>query len=319
MALTLSAVTEASLLYNEKSFPKGVEWLTMNYQFFAEFLEKTQFPAPACECLTKLAHEIEAEIMNILAFYEKDYDHEATVPLMDELARKSGHSVYSLWMVLLILAAEKSRPLYPSEEMFWECYKDLRYKVQECYDTLGVWGTFVAFWYPRYYKGTIFTFGRLQYEVRTGVFTEPITLCAHTFGPETTTLHIHIPTSYAPFDRETRMDSYRQAFKFYCKDGRPLICFCASWLLYPPYDAVFAPQSNIADFRRDFHIFKWKQTEKFGDNWRVFGKDRALPAEQLPERTSLQRAFKAYMQDGGSFGTGTGILIFDGKKIITRT
>lgn len=290
----------------------------MNFSFFAEFLEKTSFPAPACEYLTNLAHEIEAEILDILVFYEKDYDHEATVPLVDALAEKCGHSAYSVWMVLLILAAEKSRPLYPTEEIFWEAYKDLRYKAEECYDTYGVWGTFVAFWYPRYYKGTIFKLGRMQYETRVGAFSEPITVCGRTFGPEDTTLHIHIPTSGEPFDRETRLDSYRQAYEYYCKDGKPLICFCASWLLYPEYDRVFAPGSNIADFRSDFHIFKSRQTEKFGDKWRVFGKDRNLPPEQLPERTSLQRAFKSYIQAGGTFGDGSGILIFDGNEIITK-
>lgn len=290
----------------------------MNEHFFTQFMEMTQFPTPAREYLTGLYNRIDKRIMEILRFYELSYDHEATVPLVEALAADSGEHIYAVWMVLLILAAKRSRPLYPTEEMFWEAYKDLRYKAQECYDTYGIWGTFVAFWYPRFYKGLIFKFGRLQYETRTGVFSEPITLLGHTFGPETKTLHIHIPTSYEPFDRETRLDSYRQAFDFYCKDGKPLICFCASWLLYPEYGTIFAPGSNIADFRRDFHVFKRKQTEKFGDNWRVFGKERALPTHQLPERTSLQRSFKQHMLNGGSFGDGTGILIFDGKEIITR-
>lgn len=290
----------------------------MNYSFFDEFLNKTQFPAPACEFFTKLVNEIGAEMDPILTFYEAAYDHDGTVPLVEDLAKKTGHSAYSIWMLLLILAAEKARPLYRSEEYFWNTFCDLRYKAQECYDVHGIWGTFVARWYPIFYNGTIVKLGRMEYQLRPCPIKEPQTVMGITVHPGDPVIFLHIPTSFEPFDKAARLESYKQAWAYFCPDGSPLVCLCASWLLYDGYEDVFAPGSNIASFRKDFHMLSSKPTDDFGNAWRVFGKDHKLPPEQLPENTSLQRAFKAHYLKGGTHGNGTGVIVFDGEKLLSE-
>jgi len=290
----------------------------MNKAFLSNFFEKTEFPIPAQIALTEVAEKISGEVDRILSFYEDGYNHEATVPLVEALATKSGISAYSIWMVLLCLAAEKARPLYRTDELYWDTFCDLRYKAQECYDVYGIWGTFVAHWYPIFYNGTIVKLGRMEYQVRSCNFKEPKTAMGFTVNPGDPIIALHIPTSFEPFDKAARLDSYRKAWEYFCPDGRPLVCVCGSWLLYDGYKNVFTPGTNIDSFRKEFYMLSSKATDSFGNAWRVFGADHNLPADQLPERTSLQRAFKAYMQKGGSHGNGTGVIIFDGEKLLTE-
>ena len=96
------------------------------------------------------------------------------------------------------------------------------------------------------------------------------------------------------------------------------MCVCHSWLLYPPYGEILSPTSNIVSFQRDFDITGQEASEEFDDAWRLFGGDYKKPLEDLPERTSMQRAFKNYLLAGGKAGEGRGVLIFDGEKIVNR-
>lgn len=290
----------------------------MNMDFLQYFLENEDFPAAAKTYLLQAAQTIPNELDSILSFYEIRYDHEATVPMIKELAESSGVHEYTLWMILLILAAEKARSFYKTEEIYWDTFCDLRYKAQECYDVYGIWGTFVAHWYPIFYNGTIVKLGRMEYQVRSCNFKEPKTAMGFTVNPGDPIIALHIPTSFEPFDKAARLDSYRKAWEYFCPDGRPLVCVCGSWLLYDGYKDVFAPGSNIDSFRKEFYMLSSKATDSFGNAWRVFGADHNLPADQLPERTSLQRAFKSYMQKGGTHGNGTGVIIFDGERLLTE-
>ena len=291
----------------------------MNHEFLALFLEKTQFPDAAKESILASAEQVGDKIMPILAFYEDGYKHEATVPLIKELSEISKVHEYTLWMILLILAAEKARPFYKTKEIYWNTFCDLRYKALECFDVYGIWGTFVAHWYPIFYNGTIVKLGRMEYQVKACPFKEPKTAMGITVNPGDPILALHIPTSFEPFDKESRMESYRMAWRYFCPDGRPLVCVCGSWLLYDKYEEVFAPGSNIASFRKEFYMLQSKESETFANSWRVFGSKHTLSTEEFPENTSLQRAFKRYMLAGGTHGNGTGVIVFDGEKLLSAT
>ncbi len=47
-----------------------------------------------------------------------------------------------------------------SEEIFWNTFQDLKYKLLECREVQGVWGNFVSFWYPIFYTCDIFQAGQ---------------------------------------------------------------------------------------------------------------------------------------------------------------
>ena len=289
----------------------------MNREFLVLFLEKTQFTEAAKEAILAAADLVSTEMASILAFYEEGYNHEATLPLVKKLAESSGVHEYTLWMILLCLAAEKARPCYKTEEIYWNTFCDLRYKAQECFDVYGIWGTFVAHWYPIFYNGSIVKLGRMEYQVKAAPFKESKTVLGITVNPGDPIIALHIPTSFEPFDEAARLESYRNAWEYFCPDGAPLACLCGSWLLYEGYESVFAPGSNIANFRNEFHMIKHSLSDVFGNSWRVFGAQHTNPIADLPEKTSLQRAFKQYMMNGGSHGSGTGVLVFDGEKILS--
>lgn len=289
----------------------------MNRDFLEMFLEKEKFPEPSRVLFREIGNKWETDIDAILAFYNREFDHTATVPLVDALAEKSGCNAYSIWMLITVLAAEKARESYADEDIYWEIYQDLRYKLMECYDVFGIWGNFVSFWYTRHSKGDIVQLGRLQFETRPNPFTEPKQIGEFTVDPGEKVYSIHIPASGEPFDTEARLASIQRAYDFFCGGEGRLVCLCGSWLLYPGYEGLFG--KNVTDFRKDFCIYKTVEKESFSDKWRVFGKERHNAPELLPERTSLQRRFKKYICDGGTYGSGTGLLIYDGERILTRS
>ncbi len=74
-------------------------------------------------------------------------------------------------------------------------------------------------------------------------------------------------------------------------EGKPMVCICHSWLLFPEYKNILLPKSNIVSFMGDFDIFASHEQEKFEYGWRVFADKSELTPKKLPENTSLQKAF----------------------------
>ena len=71
-------------------------------------------------------------------------------------------------------------------------------------------------------------------------------------------------------------------------------------------------------FSRLFDTVTDTHTEEFSDAWRVFGKPLCDSTASLPADNSLRRSFISYINEGGSFGYGHGILLYDGEKILNR-
>lgn len=294
----------------------------MNRDFLQLFLEKTGFPGEAREAYRQAVEKLDGEAMDgaIQFYYENDFSTKLTQPLVEDMAESAGLSPYTVWGLLLAFAAEIARRSYLekgiSEEIFWDTFCDLRYKALECRENYGVWGTFVAFWYPIFYRCDIVKLGRLEYE--TIIYDGPPRAAGgYSIRPGAKVLNIHIPSSGEPFDRTSRLASYRQAYEFFRelrKDG-PLVCLCHSWLLYPEYRGVLPKTSNILSFMDDFTILEIDDGG-FDDAWRIFGPKAEGPAAELPERTSMQRAFKQYLLSGGKTGAALGLLLFDGEKLV---
>ena len=132
-------------------------------------------------------------------------------------------------------------------------------------------------------------------------------------------LRCHIPSG-GPLKPELCRESFQIAYEFFTdrlKDGiLPIVC--RSWLLYPDYTDVFGENSNTVDFAKNFKIISVHETEGFDEAWRVFGVDYEGDVSKLPTDTTLQRNFIEYIKEGKAFGGGTGVLLFDGKEVLTR-
>lgn len=221
--------------------------------------------------------------------------------------------------LFLALASERLRENYRAaglpDELFWDTIADLKFKLIECHDVYGIWGTFVASWYPWFYTMHRFKLGRLQYEAVHFSGDTPVTVGGYTVKPGDTVYNMHIP-SCGSLNRAARIESYKKAYEFYKKDldGKPMVFRCHSWLLFPKNREILPETLNMVDFIGDFYIYDSEEYDVFHDKWRVFAKDFEKPNSELPEDTTQRRCFKKWLLDGKKTGAGAGIFIYDGEK-----
>ena len=139
-------------------------------------------------------------------------DCEAIVPHMDRLHACSGLHRHVVDFLFLMAASERLRADYKAaglpDALFWDTIADLKFKLIECHDVYGIWGTFVAFWHPWFYTMRRFKLGRLQYEAIPFKNDAPVTLGGYTVQPGDTVYNMHIP-SCGPLTREARFASVR--------------------------------------------------------------------------------------------------------------
>ena len=298
----------------------------MDLQFAQELMEKTGFPQEAEEELLsqgeKLTFEpLSGEFAVLLDTYrENNFRGGAIQDKVDAMAQNAGMHPYTLWLLVLMECAGRAKPLYMqrgvSEKVFWDTFADLKYKLWECWDNYGIWGNFVAFWYGIFFRADIVKLGRLEYEYSIHDLETPYVCGEHAVRKGDPVLSIHIPSSGEPFDRESVMESLKLAHAFFGTDV--LVCKCHSWLLYPGYEEVWPKGGNVRDFRALFDVVQSWDSVEFGDGWRVFSAAWAGESKELPEKTSMHRAFKKHILSGGKHGSGYGMLLFDGKEIINR-
>ncbi len=294
--------------------------------------EKLGFPKEAVELFEKIALKIEksksfskkfdASIEKYMS--PKAHDFGKMCDEMKFLGILHGVKEYSLVCVWLIVASEKVLKLYKekgiSEEIYWASMMDLKYKFQECVDCKEVYGTFVGHWYTGFYELNRFALGRFQFEYSSfGVTDEFTTSAGITIKKGDKTVGFHIPSSGEPLTDEVRLDAYKKAYEFF-KDQRRedgLIIFeCGSWLLYEGNREILPEKSNTIKFLNDFEIVKSEAKDEFNDAWRVFAKYGYKKPKHWPEDTSMRKAFKQHILNGGKTGSGNGVIVFDGEKIV---
>ena len=83
---------------------------------------------------------------------------------------------------------------------------------------------------------------------------------------------------------------------------------CCSWLLAPALAELLPEDSGIRRFAGDYRLCGVMENDQEFYRW-LFQCEPPLPAEDLPERTSLQRAAKAHLAAGGKIGAASGVLV----------
>ena len=175
----------------------------------------------------------------------------------------------------------------------------------------GVFGFDRGFWAWRQTCGKIFRLGSLEFEYTTMT----IENAAYTgIAPATPVLSVHIPSG-ADLSREALDDSYAQARAFFpahpevcLKDGQPPVAItCGSWLLCPKLRKLLKETSGIRRFAEDFELRHVLESSDSVYHF-LFWATAETPKEELPEDTSLRRAVKKHLMDGGAIGSGYGLL-----------
>lgn len=80
---------------------------------------------------------------------------------------------------------------------------------------------------------------------------------------------------------------------------------CGSWLLAPALNGLLPEGSGIRRFTGDYRLYDVDEKDQEFYEW-LFGGYK--PVEELPDRTSLQRAVKAYLAARGRLGMARGVL-----------
>lgn len=187
--------------------------------------------------------------------------------------------------------------------------EDLRWKLFECHEVRGIWGSFVSQWFSGFFNLTRFTLGRLQFELRP--FPEGYEQAGRV-RPQGVqqVINLHIPSS-GPLLPEDCAASYRRAQAFFAASfpGGETPFICHSWLLFPEHRRFLPAHSRILQFMEDFDIYDSRPDPQGQDLWRIFGQQDCSDVESLPERTSLQRAYKQWLLAGNPPGSGSGLFI----------
>ena len=289
--------------------------------------EKIGFPKEASdffeESYKKIASVSGAEetLRSAMDTYFECETTEEVESILAKVSDESGVHRYTVDMIFLLTGLEELCRRYRakgySEELFVDTMKDLTYKLRECRDVYGIWGTSVFFWYHRFFKMDLFSQGRLQFHHRPF----PQEKYKDILKTGDNVFACHIPSS-GPLYYEDVMESLKRAYKFYSDelvDG-VLRVHCSSWLLYPPHaEHLFPEGSNLKRFYDLFDVFESKQDPQNKDFFRVFGKNYSedILNEVVADNT-LRRNLKKYLLDGNCMGSGVGIILFDGEKIISK-
>ena len=224
------------------------------------------------------------------------------------------------WLHCVPFARERYQSMGIPEEIFWDTMKDIAYKLDECRQVYEECGVFSG-WFFLHFDWQLAAFGRLQYQIREFP-KEHYDWNGFALNRGDLVYACHIPSS-GKLTVELCMDSLQRAYEFLKKDLKTSVLpvACNTWMLFPPYvEQVFPEGSNLKAFAGLFDVVDVTPRESFEDSWRIFGSVCTDQIHELPRDTTLQRNMISYMENGGGFGFGYGILLYDGeqKKIINR-
>lgn len=270
--------------------------------------------------------EIRSIIGDCLDEYAKSYmNNEITFQQGCEIAFEKFGDIFHRYTTDLMFVlectsylSEKYKEKNIPQHIFTDTMKDIKYKLDECMKLKKIYGTFVATWLAGFFDSPRYAIGRLQYDVHT-YSNGDVEINGFPVRDGDTILKCHIPSS-GPLKPEMYMESYKMAYEYFAdvvKDGK-LAILCYSWLLYPPYLKVFKEDTNTGKFIRDFEVIQFKEEDVFQADWRIFNMSYDGSVDKLPSDTSMQRGFIDYIKNGGTFGSATGIMLFDGKKCLTK-
>lgn len=231
----------------------------------------------------------------------------------EALSERCGIHPYTLLDLVLIYtlpALEHSYKLLGMERYFGGVLDDIRVKTDECQAVYGIIGNICYDWYIGFFDCTRVCLGRLQLECRESAAD------FDRWKKGDTVINCHIPST-GPLYEQDCIASFKLAYEYFAdarRDGvLPIVC--SSWLLHPPTAECYKDGSNLQKFYRMFRVISWKNDDSNHNFWRVFNceyKDR----HKATADTSLRRNILDMLARGQSMGSGYGIILFDGEKIL---
>jgi hypothetical protein len=198
------------------------------------------------------------------------------------------------------------------DDVSWATLADLGQQLVVHRNRRGTTGLDLQWWLVGHFLGALYALGRLQfhlYHLRCGI-------AGPAFWPESdepgfrtgdATLGVHIPAT-GPLTPGACDESLALATSF-VGDHFPehdfRVATCTSWLLDEQLAEYLRPTSNIVRFQRRFHLAPGAADDSRSTLRFVF--DRVPKSvDDLPQRTTLQRAIVQHIRDGRTWRTRTG-------------
>ena len=264
------------------------------------------FSLPACREIGEDLRRLYGE--------NRDCDFSAVLRGCERMAELSGVNVFTVNLLILILLTEVSKRHYAAEkipeEIWRQNFADLKYKCAECRAVKGIWGTFVPWWYDRFFNVTRFAFGKLQFELMR--FDHTYEKEGVILSPQDQAVNVHIPRTgekLYPADVEdacSRADGFfRERFGL-----ERTVFICHSWLLYPVNKQLLSKTSNLHDFISRFDLIDQGESADYSEVWRLFDTEYQGDPDRLPRDTSLRRAYAQRIKNGQPLGWGFGVWIY---------
>jgi len=293
-------VTRGFRLPDRSYLPTIFERLAIDEQDQQEILAAWPSPAADLDIWRSLEHAYETLI--------KDLGGHAPLELPGPLLDSTPTARYFFVYVYLAALADVRR-LHAQrripDEVSWATLSDLGRNLKRDRLLLGDGGLRTSGWLTLHFRGSIYQLGRLQFNrgdaTRARVGDSP--------DASEPALDIHIPES-GPLTPEACDDSLARAQPFFARhfpETPPRLGTCTSWLLDPQLADYLGPESNIIRFQRRFELIDESHDGDAAVLRFVF--HRIAPnINDLPQRTTLERAIVAHLREGRHWRDRTGWL-----------
>lgn len=245
---------------------------------------------------------------------DRETDLNKLVENMKESGKRLAIHEYTMYMLLFLAMADAMRDHYDrmgiDRKIFVRGLRDLKYQLLVSLDVHGIWGHSVPNWYFGFLRGSILSFGRLQfqdYHLDTECTVDGLKLT-----PGTRALFVHIPRTGERLDHDDVLASYKEAAEYFAPmfGDSPLVFACSSWLLYPRNLDFLSETSNIRAFCNDFEIVQVKEYLNYNDTWRLFDRIYTGNPDDMPADSTLRRAYINLMKRGEKTGSAVGVFIY---------
>lgn len=224
---------------------------------------------------------------------------------------------YEINLAVLFSLAPFAEPFYLqkgfSHKIFIDSILDLKWKLLDCIDINGFAGIRSSSlpWFERWFFGSRYAFHRLQFEINKATSSYKSERFDIKEGDPVISIHIPSARNGIKFNKENRDISYRQAKAYYSRllgKENPVFS-CNSWLLAPYHSDILPESSNIRQFKEEFEIASTGVS-----SWHlplIFNTEVLPELKDLPESSSMQRAYKKFMLEGGVPGSALGYRYFE--------
>lgn len=197
-----------------------------------------------------------------------------------------------------------------SDEIGWASLADLGQQMSVYRRIFGSGGIHTQTWLPLAFCGLLYGLGRLQFNLSKVPYdAETISRQGLPFRHGDPSLGVHIPER-GRLDAAAVGDSLARAAEFFpthFPERSSRIAICHSWLLDRQLAEYLPAESNIVQFQRRFTPVSEGDVDDPAVFEFVFRQIRPT-LDELPQRTSLERAVVAHLRTGGHWRVVSGWL-----------